>query len=95
MSTNRWLLYVRKNWTMLNLKFGYSKQKHPLHSWKGEYRRPLNLWDRYGYVRLYVPLTIDSAGYIDLIEKTMHPTEYAGSGPMLQQVFDYLEEHAG
>jgi len=94
-----WLEYVKQNRTALDLRFMWSKPKHPKHDWKGYYTRHINMWiSNEGYAcRLYIPISMMSdAGFVDLINKSYAVTsEIEGSEEKLKEVYEYLTEHAG
>ncbi|KKN85472.1 hypothetical protein LCGC14_0277910 [marine sediment metagenome] len=92
-----WVEFVIQNWAMLDLRFRWSKPKHPRYDWRGEYIHHMNRWPGYERNRLYIPISFMSdAGYIDLIKKSFHVTsDIEGSKAKLKEVFDYLTEHAG
>lgn len=92
-----WIEFVQQNRTALDLRFMWSKPKHPRKDWKGDYTRHIQLWmGRSGAKRLYIPLSMMiDAGYIDLYNKTYRVTTDAeGAEDKLREVYAYLSEHA-
>lgn len=92
-----WVEFVRQNQTILNLRFRWSKPRHPKHEWRGEHTRQTHLWLKHGKERWYIPISMFSdAGYIDLYSKSYVVTSDAeGSENKLKEAYAYLSEHAG
>ena len=92
-----WTEYVQQNYTAMNLRFMVVKHKNPRHEWKGRFTNYITPWTRGPHSRLYIPITlVSNAGYIDLNRKTIGyiQPEIEGAEEKLQEVFDYLKEHA-
>jgi len=91
-----WVKYAKQNRTALNMRFQVLKQRNPKSDWYGFYSRHISLWINSRRARLYVPLSLVSdAGYIDLIDHTIHQEiDLEGAAEKLQEVFDYIEENA-